>query len=233
MRHGKKYSGGYDYHAIREYETKIEKQNELKRSLEPNKLWVTITVIVVISLCVITLISIKIYSAWFESRLRSDVTMYINIRAATGDYLVRNGYEPDRGSYNIYAESGNIIQTLVSSGRLEYGDFYSSTLQRSVIFRDCQNVLLGRLCVGFAQEVGEVTPLDVHAWPPKDMPSISAVPIRFACVAEVLHDDKNYYDGSGISKGSSGLQLPEVCSEESMKPDLTGEFDYIFGVGKL
>jgi hypothetical protein len=159
--------------------------------------------------------------------------MYINIRAATGNFLVYNGFEPDRESPNIYADSGKIIQTIVSSGRLEYKDFYSSTLQRSIIFINCENVLLGRLCVGFAQEVGEITPLDVHAWPPKDMPTISAVPIRFACVAEVLHDDKNYYDGSGISKGSSGLTLPKACSEESMKPDLTGEFDYIFAVGKL
>jgi hypothetical protein len=233
MRHGKKYSGGYDYKAIREYETRIEKQNEIKRALEPNKLWITMTVIVFISLCLVTLISVKIYSAWFESKLRSEVTMYVNIRAAIGNYLVHNGYEPDRDSANIYADSGKIIQTMVSSGRLEYEDFYSPTLQRSVIFRDCNNVLMGRLCVGLAQEMGEVTPLDVHAWPPKNMPSISAVPIRFACVAEVLHDDKNYYDGSGISKGSSGLTLPKACSEESMKLDLTGEFDYIFAVGKL
>ncbi|MDR2105095.1 MAG: hypothetical protein LBP51_04990, partial [Deferribacteraceae bacterium] len=94
--------------------------------------------------------------------------------------------------------------------------------------------LLGHLCAGFSQDAGAVvTALNAHAWPPKDTPSISAAPVRYACVFEVLHDDKNYYDGLGKSKASVDKKLPPLCAEESMKPDLIGEFDYIVGMGKL
>jgi hypothetical protein len=237
MKHGKRYSGGYDYKAIREYEAKIEKENALKSSLtsSSNRFWVTASVIAFISLCVLTLLAVKIYSIHFESRLRSDVTIYLNIREAVGNYLSYNGFEPDRNvaAVDIFSKSGEIYQGLVSSGRLEYKNFYSKLLQRSVIFRDCDDLRLGRLCVGFAQEKGAVTQLEAHVWPPASMPSISAAPVRYACVRESLYDDKNFYDVLAISKGSKGKELPRLCSEESMEADLTGEFDYIVAVGKL
>ncbi|MDR2400290.1 MAG: hypothetical protein LBD73_01395 [Deferribacteraceae bacterium] len=233
MRHGKKYSGGYDYNAIREYETKIEKQNELKRSLEPSKLWVLITVIVFISLLIITLAAVKIHSVWYESKLRSDVLIYLNLRKATESYLIMNGFEPDRGAIDPFPVSGNIIQTLVSSGRLNYEDFYSPLLKRSLIFRECEDINMGHLCTAFAQETGEVTALDVHDWPPKGMNYISAVPVRYACTMEVIYDDRNYYQGTGVSKGSRDKIIPKLCIEESMKPDLIGEFDYIVVAGTL
>jgi hypothetical protein len=236
MKHGKKYSGGYDYKAIREYEAKIERENALKNSLTGSgRFWVTASVIAFISLCILTLLAVKIYSIWFESRLRSDVTIYLNIREAIGNYLAYNGFEPDRNAAaaDIFAKSGSIYQDLVSGGRLEYENFYSKVLERSVIFRDCDDLKLGRLCVGFAQEKGTVTQLEVHVWPPAGMPSISAAPVRYACVMESLYDDKNFYEGLAVSKGSKDRELPKLCSEESMEADLTGEFDYIVAVGKL
>lgn len=168
--------------------------------------------------------------------MRMDMSVYTKMKGAMTYYITANTQTQLPGGIRMEEDpaplTGKAVNALTNMELLSYTDTYARSIKRSIVFRNCGDHIaepILPLCVGFAQEPGKITPLNADTWPPPGS-TISSVPLRFACYAEMILDDRNYNSGNGFANGPSAFTYPDSCLSEPMDYDTSGYFDYLFSV---